>query len=165
MRGNVRGKCRRYLIVRISHSGLKSGVLPCPWELWELWELPPLSGCQLDGQAILRWLGNLTLAIADATRLRHTNTHQDKGANTSTRVHSGNNLKNCRKCVHHYRLKARKRGLMNIFSSLKLQTYQTYIRHALKVFKWLSVPFLASFLKTETLVMDNYCPSLISYHF
>ena len=65
--------------MRISHSGLKSGVLPCPWELWEL---PPLSGCQLDGQAILRWLGNLTLAIADATRLRHTNTHQDKGANT-----------------------------------------------------------------------------------
>ena len=29
----------------------------------------------------------------------------------------------------------------------------------------MSITFLASFLKTETLVMENYCPSLISYHF
>ena len=40
-----------------------------------------------------------------------------------------------------------------VFSSLTLQTYQTYIQPALKVFEWLSMMFLASLLKTETLVM------------
>ena len=45
------------------------------------------------------------------------------------------------------------------FSSLTLQTYQIYIQHAFKVFEWLSMTFLASFLKTETLLLENYCPS------
>ena len=54
--------------------------------------------------------------------------------------------------------KARKRGLKKVFNSLTLQTYQTYIQEAFKVFEWLSMTFLASFLKTETLVMENYCP-------
>ena len=56
--------------------------------------------------------------------------------------------------------KARKRGLKKVFNSLTLQTYQTYIQEAFKVFEWLSMTFLASFLKTETLVMENYCPHL-----
>ena len=38
------------------------------------------------------------------------------------------------------------------------QTYQTYIQEAFKVFEF-SMTFLTSFLKTETLVMENYCPS------
>ena len=37
--------------------------------------------------------------------------------------------------------------------------YQTYFQEALKVFEWLSMTFPASFLKTETLVMENYCPA------
>ena len=61
----------------------------------------------------------------------------------------GNNLKN-----------RRKRGLKKVFSSLTLQTYQTYIQEAFKVLEWLSMTFLASFLKTETLVMENYCPNI-----
>ena len=68
----------------------------------------------------------------------------------------GNNLKNRRKCVHHQ--KARKRGLKKVFSSLTLQTYQTNIQEVFKFFEWLSITFLAPFLKTETLVMENYCP-------
>ena len=51
----------------------------------------------------------------------------------------GNNLKNRRKCVHHKRQKARKRGLKKVFSSLTLQTFQTYIQEAFKVFEWLSM--------------------------
>ena len=54
--------------------------------------------------------------------------------------------------------KARKRGLKKVFNSLTLQTYQTYIQEAFKVFEWLSMTFLASFLKTEKLVMESYCP-------
>ena len=50
------------------------------------------------------------------------------------------------------------RGLKKFFSSLTLQAYQTYIQQVLKVFEWLSMTFLASFLKTETLVMEIYCP-------
>ena len=56
--------------------------------------------------------------------------------------------------------KGRKGGLKNVLSSLTLQTYQTYIQEAFKVFEWLSMTFLASFLKTETLVMENYCPTV-----
>ena len=66
--------------------------------------------------------------------------------------HLGNNLKESKKMCPS--LTPRKRGL---FSSLPLQTYQTYIQEAFKVFDWLSMTFLASFLKTETLVMENYC--------
>ena len=55
--------------------------------------------------------------------------------------------------------KTRKKGLKKVFRSLKLQTYQTYIQHAFKVFEWLSMMFLELFLKTETLVVENYCPS------
>ena len=73
----------------------------------------------------------------------------------------GNNLKNQRKCVHHKRLKARRRGLKKVFSSLTLQTYQTCIQPAFKVFKWISMTFPALILKTETLVMENYCPNII----
>ena len=29
------------------------------------------------------------------------------------------------------------------------------------IFEWLSMTFLASFLKTETLVMENYCPDYV----
>ena len=61
--------------------------------------------------------------------------------------------------------KARKRGLKKVFNSLTLQTYQTYIQEAFKVFEWLSMTFLASFLKTETLVMENYCPGVTSVKF
>ena len=75
-------------------------------------------------------------------------------------LHMGKNLKNRIKCVHHLRQKARKRGLKKVFSSF--QTYQTYIQEAFRVFKWLSMTFLASFLKKETLVMENYCPYIIS---
>ena len=46
---------------------------------------------------------------------------------------------------------AKKRGHKKVFSSLTLQSYQTYIQEAFKVYKWLSMTFLASFLKTETL--------------
>ena len=73
------------------------------------------------------------------------------------RLQLGNNLKNRRKCVHHLGLKARRKGLKKVSSSLTLQTYQTCIQPALKVFKWMSMMFLASILKTETLVMENYC--------
>ena len=48
------------------------------------------------------------------------------------------------------------------FSSLTLQTYQTYIQPALKVFECLSMTFLASFLKTEMLEFENYCPYIIA---
>ena len=41
-----------------------------------------------------------------------------------------------------------------VFSSLTLQTYQKYIQ---EVLEWLSMTFLASFLKKETLVVENYC--------
>ena len=50
------------------------------------------------------------------------------------------------------------REASRVFSSLTLQIYQTYIQEAFKIFEWLSMTFLASFLKTETLVMENYCP-------
>ena len=60
----------------------------------------------------------------------------------------GNNLKNRRKCVHHKRQKARKRGLKKVFSSLTLQTYQTYST-SLKFFEWLSMMFLATFFKKK----------------
>ena len=73
-------------------------------------------------------------------------------------THLGNNLKNQRKMSITNAQKARKRGLKKVFNSLTLQTYQTYIQEAFKVFEWLSMTFLASFLKTETLVIDNYCP-------
>ena len=56
------------------------------------------------------------------------------------------NIKNCKWAI----------VFQKVFSSL--QTYQTYIQEAFKVFKWLSMTFLAPFLKTETLVMENYCP-------
>ena len=68
-------------------------------------------------------------------------------------------MKNRRKMSITNAQKARKRGLKKVFNSLTLQTYQTYIQEAFKVFEWLSMTFLASFLKTETLVMENYCPS------
>ena len=54
--------------------------------------------------------------------------------------------------------KSKKERPQESFSSLTLQTYQTYIQEAFKVFELLSMTFLASFLKTETLVMENYCP-------
>ena len=75
----------------------------------------------------------------------------------------GNNLKNQRECVHYLRHKARKRGLKKVFSSLTLQTYQTYIQEAFKVFERLYMAFLASFPKTEKLVMENYCPITIAF--
>ena len=40
----------------------------------------------------------------------------------------------------------------------RVNTYRTYIQEAFKVFEWLSMTFLALFLKAETLVMENYCP-------
>ena len=45
-----------------------------------------------------------------------------------------------------------------VFSSLTLQTYQKYIQ---EVLEWLSMTFLASFLKKETLVVENYCWNMI----
>ena len=70
----------------------------------------------------------------------------------------GNNLKNRRNVSITNAKKARKRGLKKVFSPLTLQTYQTYIQEDFKVFEWLSMTSLASFLKTKTLVMENYCP-------
>ena len=48
------------------------------------------------------------------------------------------------------------REASRVFSSLTLQTYQKHIQEAFKCFEWLSMTFLASFPKTETL--ENYCP-------
>ena len=73
-------------------------------------------------------------------------------------MQKGNNLKNRRKMSITNAQKARKRGLKKVFNSLTLQTYQTYIQEVFKVFEWLSMTFLASFLKTETLVMENNFP-------
>ena len=67
----------------------------------------------------------------------------------------GNNLKNEGNVSITNAKKARKRGLKKVFSPLTLQTYQTYIQEAFKVFEWLSMTFLALFLKTETVVMEN----------
>ena len=75
-------------------------------------------------------------------------------------IHMGNNLKNEGNVSITNAKKARKRGLKKVFSPLTLQTYQTYIQEAFKVFEWLSMTFLASFLKTEKLAMENYCPAV-----
>ena len=56
--------------------------------------------------------------------------------------------------------KSKKERPQESFSSLTLQTYQTYIQEAFKVFEWLSMTSLASFLKTKRLVMENYCPNI-----
>ena len=55
------------------------------------------------------------------------------------------------------------RGLKKVFNSLTVQTYQTNIKEAFKVFDWLSMTFLASFPKTETLAMENYFPKVINW--
>ena len=55
--------------------------------------------------------------------------------------------------------KSKKERPQEGFQLIKLQTYQTYIQEAFKVFEWLSMTFLVSFLKTETLLLENYCPS------
>ena len=70
----------------------------------------------------------------------------------------GNNLKKSKKICPSLTPKNKKERPEESFSSLTLQTYQTYIQEAFKVFEWLSLTFLASFLKTETLVMENHCP-------
>ena len=66
------------------------------------WELPPLSMWQLDGQAILRWQGSLTLLlphipIADALTNRQTQTktktdktHKDTHIEKITQTQTGN---------------------------------------------------------------------------
>ena len=50
----------------------------------------------------------------------------------------------------------KERGLKKVFKHTTL-----YIELALRVLEWFSMTFLASFLKTETLVMENYCPCVI----
>ena len=55
------------------------------------------------------------------------------------------------------------REASRVFSSLTLQTYQTYIQEAFEVFEWLSLTFLAPFIKTKKLVMENYCPDVFHH--
>ena len=55
------------------------------------------------------------------------------------------------------------REASRVFSSLTLQTYQKHIQEAFKCFEWLSMTFLASFPKTEMLVMENYWPTVLLF--
>ena len=59
--------------------------------------------------------------------------------------------------------KSKKERPQESFSSLTLQTYQTYIQEAFEVFERLSLTFLAPFIKTKKLVMENYCPDVFHH--
>ena len=57
--------------------------------------------------------------------------------------------------------KSKKERPQESFQLINTSTYQIYIQEAFKVFERLSMTFLASFLKTETLVRENYFPNAI----
>ena len=57
--------------------------------------------------------------------------------------------------------KSKKERPQESFQLINTSNLSKTEEEAFKVFEWLSMTFLASFLRSETLVMENYCPLVI----